>query len=125
VGVGHALLNAVDEISGTRDRILKSQIVNPFLEIGTTNGPGFNLAVHGGYDFDQNSLQYAGVQAVYNWDCCGITLGYRRFELGTGGSEIRDETQWLYSFTLANFGNVGDIRRSNAVFRDRSLPPVY
>jgi LPS-assembly protein len=66
-------------------------------------------------------LQYAGVQAVYNWNCCGLSLGYRRFALGT----LRDETQWLYSFTLASFGSVGDIRRSNSVFRDPSLPPAY
>jgi LPS-assembly protein len=38
---------------------------------------------------------------------------------------LRDETQWLYSFTLASFGSVGDIRRSNSVFRDPSLPPAY
>ena len=125
VGVGHALLNAVDESTGTTDRILKSQIVTPFLEIGKTSGPGFNIAVHGGYDFALNSLQYAGVQAVYNWDCCGLTLGYRRFELGTSGADFRDETQWLYSFTLANFGNVGDIRRSTSVFRDPTQPPLF
>ena len=70
-------------------------------------------------------VQYAGVQAVYNWNCCGLTLGYRRFQLGTLGTVSRDETQWLYSFTLANFGRVGDIRRSNSVFRDPTLPPVY
>ena len=100
-------------------------ITTPFLEIGKATGAGFNLAVHGGYDFDEDALQYAGVQAVYNWDCCGLTVGYRRFELGAGGAQIRDETQFLYSFTLANFGNVGDIRRSNSVFRDPTLPPLY
>jgi LPS-assembly protein len=67
------------------------------------------------------ALQYAGIQAAYNWDCCGLTVGYRRFALGT----LRDETQYLYSFTLANFGSVGDIRRSNAVFRDAAAPPRY
>ncbi len=53
-------------------------------------------------------------------------LGYRRFELGTVGSVSRDETEWLYGFTLANFGSVGeDIRHSNTVFRDPNLPPLY
>ena len=55
----------------------------------------------------------------------GSRVGYRRFELGTIGSTSRDETQWLYSFTLANFGAVGDIRRANSVFRDPALPPAY
>jgi LPS-assembly protein len=119
LGLGHALLNAVaDQVSkGVAPSTLKSQQIQPFLEIGKPSGNGFNLAVNGGYDFLQHLVQYEGAQAVYNWNCCGLTLGYRRFELGNVGSTSRDETQWLYSFTLANFGNVGDIRRANSVFR--------
>jgi LPS-assembly protein len=120
VGLGHALLNAVDESRGTASTI-KSQQLQPFVSIGKPSGAGFNLAANTGYDFVAGQLQYAGVQATYNWDCCGLTFGYRRFQLGS----IRDETQYLYSFTLANFGSVGDIRRANSVFRDPSLPPVY
>ncbi len=83
-GIGHALLNAVDEriSSGSPTRSIKSQQLQPFLEFGKPSGNGFNLAVNGGYDFVQHQVQYAGVQAVYNWNCCGLTLGYRRFELG-------------------------------------------
>jgi len=120
IGAGHSLLNAVDE-SGSAATTIKSQQVTPFLAIGKPSGIGFNLAANGGYDFTHSELQYAGVQAVYNWNCCGLSFGYRRFNLGT----IRNETQWLYSFTLANFGSVGDIRRSNTAFRDPSLPPAY
>jgi LPS-assembly protein len=120
VGLGHSLLNAVDE-KGSTASILQSQQLQPFVEIGKPNGAGFNLAANGGYDFVNGALQYAGVQAVYNWNCCGLTVGYRRFSLGA----IRDETQYLYSFTLANFGSVGDIRRSNTVFHDPTLPPAY
>jgi LPS-assembly protein len=120
VGVGHALLNAVDE-SGAAASTIKSQQLTPFLEIGKPSGKGFNLAANGGYDYALDTLQFAGVQAIYNWNCCGLSFGYRRFNLGT----IRNETQWLYSFTLANFGSVGDIRRSNSAFRDPNLPPAY
>jgi LPS-assembly protein len=126
LGIGHALLNAVDErISTGAPSVIKSQQLQPFLEFGKPSGSGFDLALNGGYDFVQHQVQYGGVQAVYNWDCCGLTLGYRRFELGTIGSTSRDETQWLYSFTLASFGAVGDIRRANSVFRDPTLPPAY
>jgi LPS-assembly protein len=120
VGVGHALLNAVDE-SQNAAAIIKSQQMEPFLSIGKPSGKGFNLAANGGYDFTHSELQYAGAQAVYNWDCCGLTIGYRRFSLGS----VRDETQYLWSFTLANFGSVGDVRRSNSAFRDPTLPPAY
>ena len=125
VGMGDAALNAVDEVTGTSSKILKTQLLEPYLQFGKQSGAGFNMAVNGGYDFVQRTVQYAGVQAVYNWDCCGLMLGYRRFELGSVGAVSRDETQWLYSFTLANFGNVGDIRRSNSIFRDPTLPPAY
>ncbi len=128
LGIGHALLNAPDEQTSSVSSVatvIKSQQLQPFFEFGKQSGNGFNLAVNGGYDFVQHEVQYAGVQAVYNWNCCGLTAGYRRYELGTVGSTSRDETQWLYSFTLANFGAVGDIRRANSVFRDPALPPAY
>jgi LPS-assembly protein len=121
VGVGHAMLNAVDE-AGSAASTIKSQQLQPFLSIGKPSGRGFNLAANGGYDFVQGSLQYAGAQATYNWNCCGLTFGYRRYDLGS----IRgNDTQYLYSFTLANFGSVGDVRRSNSAFRDPTLPPAY
>jgi LPS-assembly protein len=126
LGLGHALLNAVDErLSSGPQSEIKSQQLQPFIEFGKQAGNGFNFAANGGYDFVGHQLQYGGVQAVYNWNCCGLTLGYRRFEFGTLGTTSRDESQWLYSFTLANFGGVGDIRRSNSVFRDPTLPPAY
>jgi len=120
LGVGHAMLNAVDE-SGSVASTIKSQQLQPFLSIGKPSGKGFNLAANTGYDFTHGALQYVASQAVYNWNCCGLTFGYRRFDLGS----VRNETQWLYSFTLANFGSVGDIRRSNTAFRDPTLPPAY
>jgi LPS-assembly protein len=121
VGLGHSLLNAVDE-KGSAASILQSQQLQPFIEIGKPNAEGFNLAANGGYDFVNRAVQYAGVQAVYNWNCCGLSLGYRRFSLGTA----RDETQYLYSFTLANFGSAGEgLSRSKTVFHDPTLPPPY
>ena len=110
----------IDE-QGSAASIVQSQQLEPFLEIGKQSRVGFNLAANGGYDFVHGAVQYAGVQAVYNWNCCGLTVGYRRFALGS----LRDETQYLYSFTLANFGSVGDIRRSNTVFRDSTVPPPF
>jgi LPS-assembly protein len=120
VGLGHALLNAVDE-NGSSASTIQSQQLQPFFSIGKPSGTGFNFAANGGYDFVLGQLQYAGAQATYNWNCCGLSFGYRRLQLGS----VRDETQYLYSFTLANFGSVGDISRSKSVFRDPSLPPAY
>jgi len=125
IGVGHALLNALYENPETPNPTLKSQVVTPFFEFGKQSRRGFNMAANGGYDFVANKIQYGGVQAVYNWDCCGLTMGYRRFQLGSVGSTSRNEQEWLYGFTLANFGTVGDVRRTTSVFHDPTLPPVY
>ncbi len=126
VGLGHALLNAPNE-EGGKASLIQSQQINPFLEIGAQHREGFNLAANGGYDFVRGALQYGGIQTVYNWDCCGLSLGYRRFALGLDPQTqkpLRDETQYIYSFTLANFGSVGG-RRSNSVFRDPTAKPAY
>jgi len=120
LGIGHALLNAVDE-NGSAASTIQSQQVQPFLAIGKQTGLGFNLAANGGYDFTLRQLQYAGIQTTYNWDCCGLTLGYRRYILGS----LRDETEYLYGFTIASFGNVGNVSRAKSVFRDPTLPPAY
>jgi LPS-assembly protein len=121
VGLGHSLLNAADE-SGAAATVVQSQQLNPFLEIGKQSRTGFNLAANGGYDYVHNTLEYAGVLGVYNWNCCGISLGYRRFDLGP----IRgNDTQYLWSFTFASFGSVGPVRSSTTIFRNPVLPPAY
>ena len=54
LGIGHALLNAVDEkpaLPTALPTVIKSQQLQPFLEIGKQSGKGFNLALNGGYDF--------------------------------------------------------------------------
>ena len=82
IGLGHATAQCRRR-KRQRPPLIQSQQLQPFLSIGKQTRVGFNLAANAGYDFVQNSLQYAGVQAVYNWNCCGLTFGYRRFELGS------------------------------------------
>ena len=111
IGVGHALLNAAEE-AGSEASIIQSQQITPFLYIGKPADGGFNVAMNASYDFTHNALQYGGVEAIYNWNCCGLNVGYRRFALGS----LRDEGEWLWGFTLAGIGTAGDIHRSNSVF---------
>ena len=63
----------------------------------------------------------AGAASQVALQCNAYCVCTLRFALGS----LRDETQYLYGFTLANFGSVGDIRRSNTVFRDQAAPPPY
>ena len=57
-------------------------------------------------------LQYATVQANYNWNCCGLSLEYRKFELGS----VRNEGTYKFNFTLANIATVGNLRRAERLF---------
>jgi LPS-assembly protein len=65
-----------------------------------------------GYDVAQKFLQYGALQTSYNWDCCGISLEYRRFALGS----VRNENQFRFAFTLANVGTFGNLRRQERLF---------
>jgi len=111
VGLGHALLNAADE-SGSTASVIQSQQVQPFIYFGKPSDVGLSLALNARYDFTHDSLQYGGVQAIYNWNCCGLNVGYRKFALGS----LRDESEWLWGFTLSSIGTAGNIHSSTAVF---------
>ena len=51
---------------------------------------GLSAGANAGYDFVQNALQYGGIQSSYNWDCCGLSVEYRRLALGS----VRNENQY-------------------------------
>ena len=57
-------------------------------------------------------LQYAAVQTSYNWNCCGFSVEYRKFELGS----VRNEGSYKFNFTLANIGTAGNLRRTERLF---------
>jgi LPS-assembly protein len=58
------------------------------------------------------SAQYITAQASYNWNCCGLALEYRKYDLGT----IRNEGAYTFNFTLANIGTAGNLRRAESLF---------
>ena len=58
------------------------------------------------------ALQYAAIQTNYNWNCCGLTVEYQKFSLGS----VRDENSFRFNFTLANIGTAGNLRRTQKLF---------
>lgn len=111
-GLTYASLATPEESGGTSASLAKFSQIRPFVAWGNPNRRGFNLAANSGYDFTQNSLQYGGVQAAYNWDCCGFNIEYRRFALGS----TRNENQYRFNFSLAGVGTAGNLRRSERLF---------
>jgi LPS-assembly protein len=73
---------------------------------------GFSGASSFGIDQNQGFLQYSTAQATYNWDCCGVSLEYRRFALGL----VRNENQFRFAFSLANVGAFGNLKRRERLY---------
>jgi LPS-assembly protein len=82
------------------------------LGYGYPNKRGISGAANVGFDANLNFLQYAAVQTTYNWDCCGISAEYRRFNLGT----VRNENQFRFTFALSNIGAFGNLSRRDRLF---------
>jgi len=99
---------------------LSSQIPSPSrfnqfrvtLGYGNLSKRGLNAATNIGFDSNLNFLQYSAVQATYNWDCCGISVEYRHYALGS----VRKENQYRFAFSLANIANFGNIKRQERIY---------
>jgi len=92
-----------------------AQAFNQFrvlLGYGYPNKRGLSGAGSFGFDAEAGFLQYSSVQTSYNWDCCGVSLEYRRFALGS----VRNENQFRFVFSLANIAAIGNLRRQERLF---------
>jgi LPS-assembly protein len=79
---------------------------------GNPSKRGWSAAANIGVDSEFKLVQYSAAQTAYNWDCCGISLEYRRFSLG----QVRNENQYRFAFTLANIGSFGNLKRQTRLF---------
>ena len=113
VGGGDAFLRVIDNslattATGARD----FHQLRVLFGYGQLNKRGLSAASSFGFDANNGSLQYATAQTSYNWDCCGLSLEYRRFALGS----VRNENQYRFAFTLANVGAFGNLRRQERLY---------
>jgi LPS-assembly protein len=124
-GFSYALLNApgrfyTEVIDTTTNQTtgLTSSAISDFSQMrvllgyGTPSQPGLSAAVSAGIDLNLASPQYITVQTSYNWNCCGLSVEYRKYDLGT----VRDEGAYRFNFTLANIGTAGNLRRAESLF---------
>jgi LPS-assembly protein len=82
------------------------------LGYGGLNRRGFSAATSFGFDAEIQQLQFATAQTTYNWDCCGVTLEYRRYAI----ANVRNENLFRFTFTLANIGSFGNLRRQERLY---------
>jgi LPS-assembly protein len=79
---------------------------------GAPTKRGLSVAANAGYDVTQDALQYGGLEASYNLDCCGLAFEIRRLALGS----VRNENYYLFNFTLAGVGAAGNLTHSERIF---------
>jgi len=82
------------------------------LGYGGSNRRGLSAASSFGFDSEIKKLQFATAQTTYNWDCCGVTLEYRRYAI----ANVRNENLFRFTFTLANIGSFGNLRRQERLY---------
>ena len=82
------------------------------LQYGSITKRGFSSAYSVGVDSRLHYIQSTGLQANYNWDCCGVAFEYSRWALGT----VRNENFYRFSFSLTNVGTFGNIRRLQRLY---------
>jgi Organic solvent tolerance protein OstA len=73
---------------------------------------GFSAATSFGFDAETRQLQFATGQTTYNWDCCGVTMEYRRYAI----ANVRNENLFRFTFSLANIGSFGNLRRQERLY---------
>jgi LPS-assembly protein len=112
--VGYSKLQALNAsfTSNLDSQVTKYSLLRLLLGYGDPTKRGLSAGVNAGYDFVQNALQYGGIQSSYNWDCCGLSVEYRRLALGS----VRNENQYSFNFTLAGVGAAGNLKHSERIF---------
>ncbi|HEY0564220.1 MAG TPA: LPS assembly protein LptD [Terriglobales bacterium] len=114
VGASHAYLVSPGEVFTTLNLPAPAKF-NQYRLLAGYGNPGkrgFSIAGNVGVDANFNNLQYSAGQIAYNWDCCGVSLEYRRFALGS----VRNENQFRFAFSLANIGTFGNLKRQERLF---------
>ena len=91
---------------------LKYQQFRVALGYGGLARRGFSAASSFGFDDETKKLQFATAQTTYNWDCCGVTLEYRRYAI----ANVRNENLFRFTFSLANIGSFGNLRRQERLY---------
>jgi LPS-assembly protein len=91
---------------------LKFQQFRVALGYGGLTRRGLSAASSLGFDTESRQLQFATAQTTYNWDCCGVTLEYRRYAI----ANVRNENLFRFTFSLANIGSFGNLRRQERLY---------
>ena len=108
LGAGDAFLQIPQPNAPTA----KFQQFRTALGYGHLNKRGFSAATTFALDTETSRLQFGTAQTSYNWNCCGLTLEYRRYSI----ANVRNENLFRFNFTLANIGAFGNLHRQERLY---------
>ena len=113
-GLSYARLNAPGRFytEGVSSSVSNFSQMRVLLGYGAPTKSGLSVAANAGIDLRLSSLQYAALQFSYNWNCCGFSVEYRKYELGS----VRNESVERFNFTLVNIGTAGNLRKAERLF---------
>jgi LPS-assembly protein len=113
-GLSYARLNAPGRFytEGISSSVSNFSQLRFLMGYGNPAKKGLGIAANVGLDLRLTSVQYGALQTSYNWDCCGFSVEYRKYELGS----VRNENAYRFNFTLANIGTAGNLRRAERLF---------
>jgi LPS-assembly protein len=113
-GISYARLNAPARsyVDGVLSSVADFQQMRVLFGFGKPTRPGLSAAAYTGLDLDLGTVQYGAIQTSYNWNCCGVSVEYRKYELGTA----RNDNGYKFNFTLANIGSAGNLRHADQIF---------
>lgn len=113
-GLSYARLNAPGRFytEGISSSVSDFSQLRLLVGYGSPTKRGMGVAANVGLDLNLGMVQYGALQTSYNWDCCGLSVEYRKYELGS----VRNENAYRFNFTLANIGTAGNLRRAERLF---------
>lgn len=115
---GHGFLQSPAQLLATRAFTTAAALPSRFNQYSLWGGygnprkRGFTAASSMAFNAESHSILGMSVEGTYNWDCCGITMEYRRIAT----SPVRNENLYRFVFTIANVGSFGNLRRQERVY---------
>jgi LPS-assembly protein len=81
---------------------------------GDPNHRGFNAGAEAIYDYRQHTIQYTTSQVTYNTDCCGLSVQFHSFNIG---SNVGARSEFRVAFTVANISTpLGNLKKQDRMF---------
>lgn len=105
VSAGHSEVRPDPAIGSSSDQLRGT------FGIGNQTRKGWNAAFSIYYDYKLGIMDFSTTEITYNTDCCGLSIEYRRFNVG-----IRDDTQYRIAFAISNLGSFGSLQKQDRLY---------